>query len=196
MVNTSATGGPLAPAATPAPLEGKALLKFLQNWMVGVIGLEGEKFRPSWQPEPPIIPNATEVWAALRINSRPADTFPEVQHNKDAGGYDKLRRNEILNILVSVYDLGSGGEADEYAALLRDGLAIAQNLEPLQRAAMGLHSVGALQTVPSLLKERWLYRVDLPVNVVRMITRKYGVQNLLSSEGEIKSTQFDLNFNA
>src|SRR3979409_241705 len=126
----SSTGGYLIPSGAP-PLEGQALLDFLQGVIVGITGLDGTMVRPVWQSEPPNIPDAGEAWCAFRITTRPSDKFPYVKHNADGQGADALQRHEELHVLCSFYDLGSGGLADGLCAQLRDGLSIAQNREIL-----------------------------------------------------------------
>lgn len=186
--NTSATGGYLRPKATPAPLQGQALNRFFQQFVVGVTGLNGKMVRPAWQAEPPDIPDAGEAWAAIRTTTVKADNFPALIHDGGAtieDGESTLLRNELISINASFYDLGTNGEADRYASLLRDGLIIPQNLEVLTLQQMGLTETGDMVTVPSLLKERWLYRVDLMFVVSRMVSRAYAVENVTSAEGTI-----------
>jgi hypothetical protein len=187
MTNTSATGGPLAPNPTPAPqpLEGQALLTFLQGWMVGILGISGTLVRPRWQPEPPNIPTEGTAWVALGITARPSDTYPFIGRVAGVIDADQLQRHEQLNILCSFYDLGSGGQADSLAAILRDGVAVPQNRELLAANGMGLTEIGEPLTVPSLLKQRWLYRVDLPLVVGRQIVRQYPVLSLQSAVGTL-----------
>lgn len=181
MSNNSSTGGYLAPAGSPAPLEGQALNRFIQGWVVGITGLAGSMVRPRWQPEPADIPDAGDAWAAIGITERPSDTFPYVGHDPAGGtgdGADNLQRHEMLGVLASFYDLGTNGLADYYASLLRDGAAIAQNRETLETSGFNLIDVGDMTTVPSLLKSRWLYRVDLPFRLRRAIARSYPVLNV------------------
>jgi hypothetical protein len=182
--NTSASGGYLQPASSPAPLEGAALYKFLQQWVVGVTGLDGALVRPRWQPEPPDIPTQYTCWAALGVTRRPSDEYPYSDYNQQAVAF-QLQRHEELLTLTSFYDTGVTGQADTYAALFRDGAAIAQNREPLVAAGMNLVRVGDLTTVPSLLKLRWLYRVDLEIGIRREIDRSYPVQTLIAAQGDI-----------
>ena len=181
-MNDSSTGGPLAPiAGGPAPLEGLALNDFIQGWIVGITGLPGTMVRPRWQTEPPNIPTAGTAWAAIGVQVRPADTFPVVLHSATANagnGQDEVHQHEDLEILVSFYDLGTNGQADSYAATLRQGLAIDQNLELLTNNGMGLVACGEPIPLPSLLKKLWLYRVDLAVQVKREIIRAYPVLNV------------------
>lgn len=177
MPNTSATGGPLSPAVSPTPLEGQALNRFLQQVVVGITALDGQWVRPRWQAESPNIPDAGEVWAAIGVVDRDSDTFPAIT------AFDTtLQKHEVLNILVSFYDLGTNGLADYYAALLRDGLMIPQNREVLTVADMGLVEVGRPVAVPSLLKQRWLYRVDMPMTIRREIQRVYPILPLVSAQ--------------
>ena len=193
MTNDSSTGGYILPTANPAPLEGQALLRFFQQIIAGITGLDGTMVRPYWQGESPNIPDAGDAWAAFRINKRPSDTFPFVgrlPYGTDTG-VDHLQRHELLEFFVEFYDLGStgvnntGGLADNYAALLRDGLAIPQNREPLFLNGMGLIKVGDLVTAPSIFKLRWQYRVDFEFTVGRQIDRSYQVLTIVAANGDI-----------
>lgn len=187
MANDSSSGGYLSPLPTTPPLQGQALLNFLQAVIVGITGLDGTMVRPYWQGEPPNVPDAGLAWCAFRIQARPSDTFPFVKHNADGQGGDALQRHEALHILTSFYDLGSGGNADGYASLLRDGLLIAQNREILTLNKMGLAKTGDIIPVPSLLKFRWLYRADFDLVIRRQIDRLYPVLDVLSAQGTIVS---------
>jgi len=200
MTNTSATGGPLAPSAPPAPqpLEGQALLDFLQGLFVGILGIDGKLVRPRWQPEPPNIPTEGNAWIAFGVTARPSDTYPFIGQLSGVDDANQLQRHEQLTILLSLYDLGSGGQADALAALLRDGLAVPQNRELLQLNLMGLTEVGEPIAVPSLLKERWLYRVDMTVVIAREILRNYPVLPLqevvgtLTAESDVGDLESDI----
>lgn len=165
--------GYLLPNPTPAPLEGQEFDRFIQQWVVGITGLEGKYVRQRWQPEPPNIPAAGVAWCAIGINTRRADTFAYAWLQPDDSWL--VQRHERMDLLASFYDLGTNGMADEYAAKLRDGLSVPQNLEPLFAAGMGLVATGDIATVPSLLKERWLYRADLSIEIARCVERVYPV---------------------
>lgn len=184
MPNNSSTGGYLAPSGA-APLEGQALLDFIQGVIVGITGLDGTLVRPYWQSEPPNIPDAGTAWCAFKIAARDPATYAYVEHDADGQGSDELQRNEELHLLTSFYDLGSGGLADGLCALLRDSLLIPQNREALTGQSMDLVKTGEMTAVPIAVKTRWLYRVDMPVDLRRRITRTYSVLNLLSAQGTI-----------
>lgn len=185
MPNDSSTGGYLAPAPDTPPLEGQALLDFLQAVIVGITGIDGTLVRPYAQSEPPNIPDAGTAWCAFKIASRPSDTFAFVKHNVDGNGSDALQRHEALHILTSFYDLGSGGAADGLCSLLRDGLQVPQNREALSFGNMALVKTGDMISVPVMVKSRWLYRVDMEVVINRQIDRVYSVLSLTSAQGTI-----------
>lgn len=185
MPNTSATGGVLVPdPAGPEPLEGQALNRFLQQWISGVCTLDGTLVRPRYQAEPPDIPDAAVAWAAVGYGERRADMFPAIVHRD---GYDQLQRHQEMDVLCSFYDLGTNGLADFYAGLLRDGLSIPQNLELLTLNGFALVSADDTETVPSLLKSRWLYRVDITLTLRREILRNYPVLNLSEAVASVET---------
>lgn len=181
MTNDSSTGGYLTPDPTTGPLEGKELMRFLQQVVMGITSINGDLVRPRWQAEPPNIPQSGTSWVAMGITERPSDTNAYIKHFPD--GHDELQRHEELNILCSFYDTGYDGQADANCAVLRDGLQVPQNREVLFLAGMGLIDTGIPVAVPSLLKTRWLYRVDMPWRVRRIILRTYPVRNVLSLNG-------------
>jgi hypothetical protein len=98
-------------------------------------------------------------------------------------GADEMQRHEFVELLCSFY----GPDADTYCGLFRDGIQVAQNREVLQLAAMGVVGTGDPLPVPSLVKDQWLYRVDLPLTIKRQIRRNYPILNLLSAEGTIEA---------
>ena len=178
--------GYIAPVP-PAPLEGAQLQDFLQEVLAGITGLDGKLVRPRWQPEPPNIPDAGECWCAFGINDRKKDTNAYVWQNPGEldDGATGLQRQEELRLLASFYDTGSNGQADLYAELLADGFQIPQNREVLDANGYAFVSTGDPTPVPSLLKERWLYRVDVEVIIRRQINRTYVVPNIASSDTDV-----------
>ena len=186
MANTSATGGPLVPAAAPAPLEGRGLNDFLQAWIVGITGLPGRLVRPAWQAEPPNIPDAGTAWCAFAVTIEGADTYPFVGLEQD-GLSSTLQRHEVLALLCSFYDLGESGLAQGLAAQMRDGTAIPQNLEYLLAQGMGLIGCEPTVFLPPLFKERWMMRVDVAVRLRRQVDRTYPVLSVLSGQIELNT---------
>lgn len=182
MPNTSATGGPLLPSNTQhVPLEDLALILVFQGLVVGMTGLDGSLVRPRWQPKPPNMPANDVSWCALGIQDQQGDTFAYIEHDGRGAGQDILQRNEIVEMLCSFY----GPNAGMNASLVRDGLSIAQNREPLQLNGMGLISVEPFRAVPALINNQWYNRLDMPIFVRREILRTYPVLNILSAVGTI-----------
>jgi len=186
-VTDSSTGGFLSPSPVSPPLQGQALLDFIQSVIVGITGLAGSMVRPYWQGQPPNIPDAGDAWCAFQVSTRKPDTFGYERHdaNGNGNGSSSLQRYEVLGIMTSFYDLGSGGLADSYCSLLADGLQVAQNREILSLNNMGLIRTGDIVAVPVLFKMRWLYRVDMDVILTRQVDRVYPVLNVTSAQGSI-----------
>jgi hypothetical protein len=181
MSNDSSTGGPLVPSST-APSDDDALIDFLQSVIVGVTGLPGNMCRPRWQQEPANLPAVGTNWASLGITERRGDLFPYVAHQSAGNGTDTLANHEWFTLLTTFY----GPLANTYATQLRDGLAITQNREAMFLAGVSLVNVPhELVALPELVKERWLYRIDMPLRFVREVGRVYPVLNLLSAAGNI-----------
>lgn len=172
---------------TSVPLHGQELNRFLQQWIVSLVGLPGPLVRPAYQAEPPNVPTNGVAWGAFRIQTTRADKFPAFVHSGAGQGSDTMQRHETLEVLVSFYDRGTSGQADNLAALLRDGSAVPQNREILTQNGFALIEVGDLTTVPSLLKRIWLYRVDVPMVIRRQVNRTYPVLSLLSMHGQLYS---------
>lgn len=190
MPNTSSSGGPLSPTGA-APAYGDALNTIIQNWLVPLIGLAGNLVVVYDQPEPPNVPEAGIAWAAVRVTIGDADRFPFVGHNVAGVAGDTLIRNEGIELLASFYDLGSTGQAASYMTACRDAMAIRQNLDPIYAAGIKLAEVLESTALPTLLKNRWQYRVDLPIRLRRQIQRLYTVEDVA-----VGSIELDANVEA
>lgn len=186
MSNTSASGGYLQPTPPP-PLDGAALEDFFHDFIVGLTALPNTLVRPAFQIEPPNIPPKGTIWLAFAFEDVASDTFPFVGHHPVNDGGDELQRHEEFDVRCSVYGSGAGSDARATAKLLRDNLAIAQNREPLRAQAMGLVSCGAPLPVPVLLKQTWLYRLDIVFRIRRCVTRDYDVLNIVEADIDLEA---------
>lgn len=179
----------LTPTDSPGPLYGSDLEDFMHDVIAGITGLGNTLVTASWQPEPDNIPPAGTVWCAFGFQPEfEHSQFPVVLHdgNGNSGaGVDTIQQHETFTMLTSFYDLGAGADAQKYCALLRDGLFIAQNREEMLSAGIVLISISPMRPAPVLVKERWLYRIDLAVTLRRQIDRTYGVPNVASAQGTI-----------
>lgn len=170
----------------PQPSQGQALNRLLQGWMSAVLGdaLESSLIRPYTQAEPPAVPDRGVAWMAFTQRAESSDTFPFVTQKRDGSGAS-LSRHEVLRVLCSFYDTGTEGRAAELASLLRDGLSIPDNLEFLSINSMGFLGCEDEVAMPSLLKEQWLWRVDLPIRLSRAVNRDYAVPNIEIVDGVV-----------
>lgn len=193
MVNTSATGGPLAPVELNSPgisTTGVLLENFMHDWVAGVTGLLPKNVRPRWQAEMPNIPEITVDWMAFGLMNRTTEGFPYIKHFASSAGfpngYDELRRNEILEYMASVY----GPNAEYIAEVLREGMYISQNIESLFLNNLAIVSNSNIVTIPELIKEKWVFRADLRFTVRRHIILDYPVLNILHSTETINNAVY------
>lgn len=193
--NTSATGGPLLPKATPVVLEGRTLNRFIQQFIVGITDLPGEFVRIAFPGEPANVPDIGDAWCAAAVMPRRRTVLANVVHHGEdpdpANQYDEMLRDEELDVACNFYDTGSSGLADLYASRLCDGLAIAQNREPLFLNNLGLITTGDLVAVPTILHQRWQYRVDTTFSLRRRVIRHYPVLNLVEAQATVKANKAD-----
>lgn len=172
-------------------LDDDPLFDFFHDLIAGITGMAGNVIIPRWQPEAPNIPDFNSSWCAFGITDYDADVFAAELHipnrldvnfildqsRLDSAVMNELRRHEKVNCLASFY----GPNAIYLARLLRDGLQVSQNQEMLSMNSMGLVESGNVTLVPSLVKERWLRRADLPFTIRRQVVRRYPVLDLLHS---------------
>ena len=178
MPNTSATGGYIQPASTAAPVADLDLDLVVQALVVGVTGLPGDRVRPRWQPTQPRMPDITVDWCAVGVTVTDTERGAAyVTHDGSGDGHDDLVRHEQLEVLASLY----GPSAARNAALLRDGLQIAQNRAALDAQGMAFVEAGPVRTVPELVNEQWLRRCDVSLTLRRVVRREYPVLNILSA---------------
>jgi hypothetical protein len=175
MPNTSATGGVLAPSQ-PYPVDDDALDDVLTTLIVAVTGLDPTLVRPRWQPIPQKQPEADINWCAVGVirdapNDGPSFTLDPVTL------LTTLSRHEEITALATFY----GPLAKTYAAILRDGLSLPQNLEPLAAYAMALIDTGPILAMNELMNQTWVKRRDMALVLRRQVTRVYAVTSLLSA---------------
>jgi hypothetical protein len=184
--NDSSTGGYVVPISETPPLDGNALYAPILAMVVALTGISSSLVVQAYQDEPPNIPKQTNLWAAVAIHERRSPAFPNIIHNPAGEGTDTVDRQQEFDVLVSFFGLGNNSGTDAAAELLKDCLAIAQNRDTLYvTAGLKVAYVGAVRPAPVLLKERWNYRVDLPIVVRRADGITFPILNLESVKVEI-----------
>ena len=171
-------------------LQGDQLANFFHNWIQGIVGLPGQLIRPFWQAEPPNLPGAGINWMAFGIQSKVGDTFAVETPNSDTD-LGSIVRHEVLNLITSFY----GPDADSYASMLREGMSVTQNREPLDLFSMGLISCGQIVAMPELLKEKWVYRADLKFSIKRRILINYNIPTILTAAYSLDNEHFKTQIN-
>ena len=189
MTNDSSTGGYLAPTSA-APSEDAALDAILQGLVVGVTGLPGPLVRPRWQPIPPQQPASTTDWCAIGVVDEDPEPTVAISHigrdtsGNNPNGYSKSISWMTITVLASFY----GPNARGNAALLRDGLVIAQNRESLFGLDIALvERPGKATFVPEIINEQTIRRVDIDMRFRRAITRTWAIDDLLDAQMQIET---------
>lgn len=191
MANTSASGGYLSPAQTPAPLEDIDLDKLFASVAAIITGLPGKMVRPRWQPQVPKQPETDIDWCAIGAMVTNPDAGPAITHNSDGDGADEYVRHEEIEVLASFY----GPNCQGFAGKLRDGLAIPQNCEALRANDIAFVECGRIVPVPEFINQKWQRRRDILLRFRRKISRVYPVLNVLSADVNlIDDTHVDINF--
>jgi hypothetical protein len=181
MANTSATGGYLVPGLTPTPLQGQSFEDFIQEVFVGISGIDPTLVRPRFQTEGINLPPAGTTWASFGASEYNPDTFAVTDWDGEHIG--ELQRNEEVIFLCSFYGPNNADKMSQ----LRDGLQVEQNRAVLLANKMTVVETGKGLRAPSLVKEKWLDRVDMEVKIRRLIQRSYPILSLLSANLEINN---------
>lgn len=178
MANDSSTGGYLTPDATPSPIEDGALDAAFQKAIVGITGLAGSMVRPRWQEKPPKQPEPSVDWCAFGVSSQIPDAGPHILHVGAGSGIDELRRHEEIDVIATFY----GPLCKSFAARLRDGLGLPQNIEELKASGIALIDAGTIRSVPELVNQQWIRRADITLRFRRAVTRSYAIRNILAAD--------------
>lgn len=179
MANSSASSGYLTPTLEPIYDEG--LDDVIQGAIVGITGIPGSLVRPRWQPSPPIQPGFDVDWCAFGITRNTSDTFAyeKMDPTADAGaGSMLIERDELLYVLHSFY----GPRASLNSKRLRSGLEISQNRDVLRSHKAAVVEVEESVTLPALLQEKWVRRVDTQVVFRRRTQHLYSILTVESGE--------------
>jgi hypothetical protein len=183
MANDSIASGYLSPSSTNGDLNDIALAKFLQQIVVGIVGLPGPMVRPRWQAEPPNIPDFGTSWAAVGPGSRKRDSFSALVPSDDGS---TVVRNRVMEILCSFY----GPDAEANSELLAMGLEVPQNRQTMQLSGFNIiGGAGDSVIAPVLLKERWQYRVDVPFTIRQQQQYEYAVLTLESAQATLTAAE-------
>jgi hypothetical protein len=167
----------------PGPLEDDALDDAFAAAVLGITGLGDDSLvRPRWQNPPPKTPEVDVDWCAVGVIAFSTPGYPYIEHVSGPSitdpSADEQQEHEELEVLASFY----GPNAKSFAGILRSGFKIPQNLEPLK--SQGLYFVEMLpqRVAPEFINQQWVRRVDAPFRFRRMVTRVYGINNILIAD--------------
>lgn len=181
-MTTSATGGYLV--QTEASLPGNTtLLRYIQQIIVGLTGLDGTLVRPKWQKNPPkVLPNPEDNYCTFGVSTNDVEAGEAYVVPNEAGSASTLQRHEELTVLCSFY----GSDCQKNAGAFRDAFQISQNRDTLKAANMGFKETSAINFVPEIHGQVWFPRADVTVILRRQIDRTFAVLSFEGSSGTIK----------
>lgn len=178
-MTTSATGGYLAPAAFST--NDDALQDIIQAFIVGVTALTGTRVRPAWQPDMPVIPTNDTNWCAYSLGNFEAGQAYQVQVADGDDTVMQFQQHESFDLSCSFY----GANCQRYAAVLRDGLQVAQNREALWLQGISLSGGVQIVHAPELINDVWHDRYDINVQMARAVFSEYPVLHFLGVAGTV-----------
>lgn len=162
-----------------APRGDEQLENFLQQYVAGIVGLDGNAVFPRWQAEPPELPPWGQDWAAVGILAAPAQgPWPVVVEDR-SGEFAWLRQHVYLDVMASFY----GPHCQSKAHRLRRGFGIAQNREALFINHMGFIEVHEPKRVPAYIRQRWVDRNDVEFTLALVEIETYPIKSFTSGQG-------------
>lgn len=181
MATDSTTAGYLAPVSV-LPVNDRLLEDIFGDAIAGITGLDRNNVRPRLQPAPPNLPDQELNWCAFGVSITAQDTFAYVrQIGTLEGGAGQVERDELLDVFISFY----GAQSSQLMGRWREGLSIPQNREALWLQGIKLQGLGNPLQVPSLLKDRYVRRMDLTAQFARRVIVSYTVRTIISANGEL-----------
>ena len=173
----------LQPTPASVPINDRPLEDIFGDAIAGITGLNrNTHVRPYLQPTPPNFPDQETNWVAFKVSPVDQDTFAFVRPTSSLeGGTGTVERDEYLDVLMSFY----GANSNQYMSRWREGLSIDQNRWALQEEGIKLIGMGQPINVPSLLKDRYVRRLDITMQFARRVALVYDVRTIASAAGEL-----------
>ncbi|ELQ5981312.1 phage neck terminator protein [Cronobacter sakazakii] len=171
MSNDTTAAGWLTPTGSPPAWE-SALNQTLAQWIAGVSGLPGTAITPLWQDNAttPDMPGC--AFGITEIHAAPPYWAPL---NADD---DLLTVSEQLQVQC----LFTGTDAPAFATQFRDGMAVAQNQDELNRMGLAVCASTAIICVSELIDNQWQRRYRMTVSLSRIYTRTYHIKSLATAQ--------------
>lgn len=185
MATSSTEAGYLLPS--DEPIRADPLDDALHDCIMGIVGaIPGQLIRPRWQVEPPAQPDFDVDWVAFGVVRTIRDTFAHAQHEPAGAGADVMSRDELLFVLLSFY----GPNSAQYAERFSMGVQVTQNREPLRQIATSFVEVQEAITLPALLKQKWVRRVDITAVLRRRVAFTYPIANVESAGVDLDNEHY------
>lgn len=133
------------------------------------------------------MPGIDTNWCAFGLETRSPDASAYVAPDELSA---RVVRHEAIDVFCSFY----GPACESYAEVLRDGMQVSQNREPLLLASMGFKGNSNLTSAPELHNDRWYDRCDLTLTINRETGKVYEILCFTGAIGAIITETLTLPF--
>lgn len=174
----SSTGGYIVPSSEVA--YDQQLKDIFQAFIRQLIRMDGTLVRPRWQQKPLPTPDINTNWCAFGIKTTQPNDTPYFEQQQDSA---ISIRHESIELLISFY----GPLSESNINLLRDGLAIPQNIAQLKFNQIKFVSISEITIAPDLLNQQWVQRHDVTVMFRRKTQRAIPILTFESFQFNLKN---------
>lgn len=186
MANSSMSGGYLT--EVKAPIEGKELQRFIQQFLMGVSGLPGSLVRPAYQQEPAAWPDVDTDWLAFWEKDRTTTGYVTEIIAQEV--IKPHKHKTVSHVEMSIQLAAYGPMAASIISRIRDGIQLSQNRDVLHTkgfAVVNLQSLGFIgdQTPDNEYLNRW----DGVLTLRREEVREFDISTFLGADGIIAANR-------
>jgi hypothetical protein len=161
----------------PLPVDDGDLDAVFQTLVSEITSLDGSLVRPRWQTSIPKQPEPSTDWCAIGIMIVDPSPGPWLSYDS-LNLQENYWDHESFDLLASFY----GPHSQQNARLLRAGLNVPQNTEPLLPYMIRYVGSGPVRNVPELVNQQWIRRQDISLQFRRKVEMVYGVDYIAISE--------------
>jgi len=177
-MNSSKTGGYLLPE--DATLTGQAYTRLIQQFLVGVTGLDGTLVRPADQKDPPPVPESSIDWLAFRLTSiTPGDNA----YQKPGEETLETQRHNTQTLQLMFY----GPACSDNAMRFLDAIQISQNRDVIRREGVTIADWGEPLNMSEIVNGQTYWRCDVQMQIAREEKRIFQIMPFEDIQTPIKT---------
>lgn len=175
----STIGGYIVPTGGVA--YDQELRDIFQAFIRAVVAMDGTLVRPRWQQVPLPTPDINTDWCAFGVKVTEPNDSPYFEQQDDSA---VSIRHESIQVLISFY----GPSSESNINLLKDGLAIPQNIAQLSQFQIKFVSVDQIIAAPDFLNQQWVQRHDMTATFRRKTQRTVPIRTFENFQINLKNS--------